>query len=690
MAEDHLTFLSYLGGAVLSAAMLLVSIYLQRIKVAHPSLLIAALVSVVWGSVIALNYYPIGSFKLNLEKIHYLIIETLRYGAWISASLFCLKQSSGHHLPRRFLVAISGLWLVALSLALVLWELQHPFGQSSSLLTWNNLILSITGLVTVEQLYKNSSHLRLSKLLSVSIGAMFSYDIYLFSYSLIFNQLSEPLWQARGAINGCAALIMALGSLALARQAAQRSKIALSRPVAFYTTSLSAAGGFLTFMAIGGYYVQLYGGQWGTMVQVILLFLALTTIAIVFISQTARSWLNVWINKHFFHHKYDYRVEWLRLINALSRSEDVKDFQQQALDVVSSIFKSPAAGLWLLNGNHFAFSSNKDLPLPTEQLAELQEPANSKFCQLMREEEWVFAPRSPLNEQSTLFNQHLPEWLIDMPKIWLVMPLLTEDELLGFMLLTAPPYDHSLNWEDLDLAKTVGRQVASYLDRHHAAEQLAESRQFDTFNKLAAFIMHDLKNLIAQQALVVDNAAKHKDNPAFVEDAIRTIDNSVGRMSTLLKKLQQNETSELRTLDLDQVLIEAIKKSQPYRPTPTLRRETEGLKVNADFDRLIMTVTHIIKNAQEATDNSGFVDVTLRQDTNNAIISIEDNGDGMTPEFIKEQLFKPFVTTKSGKGMGIGVYQAKEYIGSLGGSVSVESSIGEGSTFTLSLPITQG
>jgi len=196
--------------------------------------------------------------------------------------------------------------------------------------------------------------------------------------------------------------------------------------------------------------------------------------------------------------------------------------------------------------------------------------------------------------------------------------------------------------------------------------------------------------LIAQQALVVENAAKHKDNPAFIEDAINTIDNSVARMNTLLKKLQQDEPSELRSLEIDTILMEAIQKCQELKPHPSLHRDANSLYVNADPDRLLMTVVHIIKNAQEATDYTGFIDVTLRTEDNNATIEIEDNGAGMSEDFIKNQLFKPFNTTKSGKGMGIGVYQAKEYIESIGGSVSAESALGSGTTFTLSIPSIKG
>lgn len=100
-----------------------------------------------------------------------------------------------------------------------------------------------------------------------------------------------------------------------------------------------------------------------------------------------------------------------------------------------------------------------------------------------------------------------------------------------------------------------------------------------------------------------------------------------------------------------------------------------------------MTLTHIIKNAQDATATSGFVDVTLHREGNDAIITVEDNGAGMEQDFIKNQLFRPFVSTKSGKGMGIGAYQTRELITSLGGTVNVVSTPSEGTTFTITLPL---
>ncbi len=678
MQENYIAYISYSAGGAAFALLTIAFVYLWKIKLSHYSLIIAAAASTLWNLAIAANYSD-----FSLEREYLLILETLRYGLWIAALLASLEYSQGQKLEAKFRYSINGIWLTSLLFILSLAAIQHPLIQDSNLLIWNNLILSIVGLVSVEQLYRNTSQQRLMKLISVGIGALFAYDIYLFSYSLIFNQIDLGLWQSRGAINGLAALALLLGSLALTSQKAQRSALSVSRPVAFYTTSMSVAGGFLALIAIGGYYVQLYGGRWGSLVQVAVLFGALLAIVALFVSSTIRSRINVWINKHFFRHKYDYRAEWLGLISSLSQPTAHDNFHERAIKVVASIFKSEGGGLWLASKGAYR-------PVQTHNMEnispEMIEDLNTPFCELMTAQEWVFSPHGSDRASMGEANSQLPLWIYEIPSLWLVLPLLTEKKLLGFMVLKEPKHDASLTWEDLDLLKTVGRQVASYLDRHEAAEQLARSKQFDAFNKLTAFIMHDLKNLIAQQALVVENAAKHKENPAFVEDAIKTIDNSVSRMSNLLRKLQQQEASEIKSLELHKVLMEAAKKCQDHKPSASLRLETKDIKVVADQDHLIMVLANIIKNAQEATDSKGFVDVTLRQEGKNAIITIEDNGTGMDSDFINRRLFKPFDTTKSGKGMGIGVYQTQEFISDLGGHIDVDSTLGEGSTFTISIP----
>lgn len=679
MQHDQIIFLSNLVGGCIFFALTLALAYLWYLRTTHSALVVAALVSTVWHFAFALHHRGLG-----LSQPLLLILEVTRNGAWTSALISSLRFNAGRVLPLRLRVILQGLWLLALLAFAYLLLLRYPFAEASKTLIWTGLLLAIVCLVTAEQLYRNAENNQLIKMLCVIVASIFVYDIYLFSHSLIFGEIDSALWIARGSVNAIAGLFMTLGALAIVNRGSQPARLTLSRPAVFYTTSLTVAGSFLALMAIGGYYVQLYGGTWGAVAQILVLFVALLTVAGVFVSEAARSRLNVWINKHFFHHKYDYRVEWLKLINYLSQPSRQDAFYESAINAVANIFKSPSGALWLRQGQRYTPMGVHNLQLPN---ISVDEPIDTPFCRVLREQEWVFSPQSPDKDRLSTLNELIPEWMYRIDNLWLVLPLLTEAELLGFMILTAPEIDDSLTWEDLDLLKTVGRQIASHLDRHKAAEMLAESRQFEAFNKLTAFIMHDLKNLIAQQALVVENAARHRENPAFFEDAIRTIDNSVARMSNLLQKLQHTESNELRSLELHRVLMEAVKKCKEQKPVPSLRLQNTDLRVNADQDRLIMTLTHVIKNAQDATSQSGYVDITLRRDGNNALIMIEDNGTGMDQDFIKSQLFRPFVTTKSGKGMGIGAYQTREFIESLGGKVMVDSIVGEGTTFTIQLPL---
>jgi putative PEP-CTERM system histidine kinase len=270
------------------------------------------------------------------------------------------------------------------------------------------------------------------------------------------------------------------------------------------------------------------------------------------------------------------------------------------------------------------------------------------------------------------------------------------------VLLAAPPDPFHPNYEDRDLLKTVGRHVAVHLAQFDADRRLAESRQFEGYHRLTAFVMHDLKNLAAQLALIVSNAEKHRRNPEFVDDAISTIANSTARMQRLIEQLQRRQVqSPRRHVRLDLVAAQAVERCQVSRPRPTVGQTLE-VWVEADPERLVMTVEHAIRNAQDATPPDGEVTVTVgvqgpqpqgevadtgRMRVPAAVLTVADTGSGMTRAFVQERLFKPFDTTKGSKGMGIGAYQVREYVQSLGGRVDVASEPGRGTRLSLRIPL---
>jgi putative PEP-CTERM system histidine kinase len=276
-----------------------------------------------------------------------------------------------------------------------------------------------------------------------------------------------------------------------------------------------------------------------------------------------------------------------------------------------------------------------------------------------------------------------------MPRAWLVVPLIIHEHLLGFVVLARSPAQRSFNWEDSDLIKTAGRQAAVHLAQLEASQALAEARQFEACNRLTTYVMHDLKNLIAQLSLVVTNAAKHKANPRFMEDAINTVDNSVQKMTRLLAHLQSDtlQPQEAEDVELCALLSDVVRTMSNGWPVPSLDCQAEGIPLSANRDRFAAIIGHLIRNAQDATADDGRIIVRLFRRDERAIVEVQDTGTGMDSEFIKNRLFRPFDSTKGKSGMGIGVYEARDYVHKLGGDIEVISRVGEGTTFRIHLPI---
>ncbi len=316
-------------------------------------------------------------------------------------------------------------------------------------------------------------------------------------------------------------------------------------------------------------------------------------------------------------------------------------------------------------------------------------PADCELVDFVKRTQWVVDMREYRRVPDLYHNIVMPSWFAALPELRVVSPLRQLDKLVGLVMLFEPPPPFDLNYEDRDLLKTVGRHVATHIAQHDADRKLAESRQFEAYNRLTAFMMHDLKNSVAQLKLIVTNAARHKSNPAFVEDAIDTIANAVERMTRLIEQLRGTpDVSRNARRDLAGIVQEAVGRTRDRSPEPHLNLDGSPLEIIADGERLISVLEHVIRNAQDSVGGgNGQVSVTLERHDAEAEIAIADTGAGMDARFVRERLFRPFDSTKGSKGMGIGAYQAREYVRALGGDVEVQSSPGRGTRFLIKLPL---
>jgi putative PEP-CTERM system histidine kinase len=264
--------------------------------------------------------------------------------------------------------------------------------------------------------------------------------------------------------------------------------------------------------------------------------------------------------------------------------------------------------------------------------------------------------------------------------------------MLGFVVLADPLVQRTINWEDRDLLKTAARQTAGYLAVLLASDALARARQFEVFNRLSAYMVHDLKNIGAELEMVARNAERHGDNPEFLQDAFATVATASGDIQRLLEQLRSKRIQPGRqvVVDMREMVMAAMRKVQVRLPEPQLAACADECLVVAEKDRVINVVAHLLENAQQATAADGMVRIRLAREEGTCVVEIEDNGHGMDADFVRDRLFMPFDTTKGNAGLGIGMYESREFVRQYGGEIQVASKPGEGTQVTLRLPVTAG
>ena len=479
---------------------------------------------------------------------------------------------------------------------------------------------------------------------------------------------------------------MPLIAVSAARNPEWSLDVFVSRRMVFHSAAVLAAGVYLLAMAAGGAYLRVYGGSWGSMVQAVFLFGAGLVLVVLMFSGQMQARLRVFLNKHFFNYKYDYREEWLRLIGTLSAGEPGVPLRERAIEALANVMDSPGGALWWQRQpGAFELIAQWNMT----EAASVSVAAGSPFARFLAERQWVINIDEFDLSPETYSGLVLPEWLQRLDRAWLVVPLMHHEGLFGFVVLAEPRAPRACNWEDNDLLKTAGRQAASHIAQLEAAEALTHARQFEAFNRLSAFLIHDLKNVVAQLSLVVSNAARHKQNPAFVDDAFKTVEHAAGKMNRLLVQLRSGTVGggRLSRVDLGKLLTEVVSARAATQPVPVLKCDDSPLIATAEKERLADVLGHVVQNAQEATAQHGSIKVTLQRRGEVAVIEVADTGCGMDAEFVRNRLFRPFDSTKGKAGMGIGAYETREFVREMGGQVEVESEPGVGTTFRIQLPL---
>ena len=682
---EKYAYYSYLTATVANLFLLFFSLRDFKKNPVLLPLLMAILLSLLWSSYIAYAIY-----HNDLLTSATLPLETLRNTAWfLLLRSLILKHQDNAHLDTftkldKTVAAIIGIIFILEVFSDLRYQVQQGLGQDIRIFA--HVIFSIIGLILVEQLYRNATldlHWTI-KFLCVGLGALFGVDFIVYSKSLLFAHIDFMLWDSRGFIN---ALIVPLLVISVRRLQTNTSvNFKAPRKSLFHTTVLIVTGAYLVLMSLAGFYIRDYDGSWGGVAQIIFIFIAIMMLLLLLVSGKARSLTKVYFNQHFFNYRYDYRDIWIELSKTIAQIDSVNDLSAVIIKTLMELTETSGGALWL-SDDQDDFYLAEEISLNLQSLQSIK--SNNSLIRFMKNKQWMIDFVEFENSPDVYDEVDLSPWLTKDQHISLIVPLFRQNKLVAFVVLAKAKLKRQLMWEDHDLLKTVGMQLTNALALSHTSEALFRSRQFEAYNQLSAFLVHDLKNLVAQVSLIVKNAEKHKHKPEFIDDSIETLENVVFKIDSILGQLKKGcvQTNSITLLNLNAVIEDVILQQQGHKPSIHCIMTLDKCEVLGEKEKLTAILGHLVQNAQEATEEHGSVQLILSKEDQYAIVKIIDNGVGMDAKFVAERLFKPFDTTKGNAGMGVGVYEARDTILKYDGVCDVESNLGVGTTFTIKLPL---
>ena len=606
------------------------------------------------------------------------VLDGVRNAAWLGFLILVLvsaARSDGTSASPVFTVAVPLLALTSIANDL-------RFAGGASMPTdyvasqvFFHIAIAVSGLLLVENLFRNTLPARRWHIfpLCISVGGLFLYELVVFSGAIITRAVDPVLLAGRGV---ALALIVPPLVVTMARNHDWNIDIHVSRRVVFHTATLTAGGIFLIAAAgIAGFAGKL-PGDLGALFRVTFFGGSVLALAMLLSISSLRSRLWRALAENFFSTRYDYRAEWIQCTSTLSSTADRDPLQTRVIRALADVVDGTGGVLWLRepDGSYrITTSLNMNVGAPPA------EPEDGAFVRGFDEGKTV----QVFDEARR--RTPLPGWVLGHPEVWLAVPLVISEEILGFVAISTPRAPLSLNWETFDLLITIGQQGASWLAQEIAAQALADSRLLIEYSTRFSFVAHDVKNVSSQLGIMIANMKRFGDEPNFRDDMVRTMEASIQRLDGLLGKLKMDGQEPARdALDLGTAIPKIIRGLNCN--SVTFERDALSAACDTISEQGLQSVlTHVVTNAVEASEAGQPVLVRLTANAQSAIVTVEDTGCGMDPAFVRDQLFRPLHTTKSG-GHGIGAFQARELVRAAGGALEVTSVPNKGTCVRISLP----
>lgn len=593
------------------------------------------------------------------------VIRKWRYGIFLTAlaSLtFLIVLVSGMFLTDALTLRLPGYWFAVflfLSLTVALANLEGTWRSASEIQRWR------------------------IKFMLVGVGSILVFLLYILSQALLFSAVSPDLspMTSSAIVIGCSLI-----AFSLLRHRLMEVDIFVSRYVVYNSITVITAGLYLVVIGLTAQALKSSGDVFDSYLGALFVFLSILFMVMLLFSYNVRKRVKTFVDRNFYKNKYDYRKEWQELADRLSAKLNIQDLLPPLQKMFFETFWIKQVTLWLYEEQDQVFH-----PVRAEgekSLTTIQIDPGTRQRLIDRDYPVPLDPEGSGRQDSSWFQNREGATLRSLG-IRRIIPLVINRELIGFMGVSESQSGKPIDTEDCDLMKMVGKQAASCFLSAKLSKNLVSAKEMETFHAFSTFVIHDLKNFVSMLSLLTRNMERNFENPVFRKEALESMTQTVDKMQRMMDRLaalSQFPQLSLHKSDLNDVVQEALREVRPSVKSLITEEYQKIPIVVTDRSQMKRVITNLILNADEAIDHQGEIRLKTFVQNGQVILAVSDNGKGMAREFLEKSLFKPFSTTKS-HGFGIGLYQCKRIVEGFGGMIQVQSEVGKGSVFRISIPV---
>jgi len=642
--------------------------------------------------------------KVAFWQMYSVLAESFVPGVWLYFSLTYSRANYREFLGRSRLLLIAVFliplcWLPALANELFEgatfqprledWALQ--FKTPAKFLNVAVLIATVLILTNLERTFRSAvgtMRWRI-KFLIIGLAVIFGARIYTGSEALLFSGYGLAELNIKSVSLLIGGMLIASGYF---RSGFGEIDLYPSKAVLHTSVTVVLTGTYLFVVGLLAQIVVRFGGAASFPIATFLVLLGLAGLAILLLSERLRQSLGLFVSRHFKRPQHDFRQVWARFTKALSTILEERPLSATSARLISETFGALSVSIWL-------FDEQRERLIRTGSTSEAKsdyaaKPESIAAKSLAAVDVAKFSGSFDLRKSKEPWTKCLSEIGTGRFRSGgdpLFVPLIAGERWLGVIVLADRVRALHYTAEEMDLVKCIGDQIAANLLNLRLTTEVMERKEMEAFQTISAFFVHDLKNAASTLGLMLQNLPIHFDDPGFRQDAFRGIETTASRINELIARMnafRHGIQLDRAELDINSVVTDALAGLNGTRGTELITKFGMVGRVMGDRNQLQSAVTNLVLNARDAVAPSpnGQVCVETSQNDGWIVVSVSDNGCGMSDEFVKNSLFRPFHTTKK-KGIGIGLFQAKMIVEAHDGSIEVKSALGEGTRLRVLLPI---